>query len=155
MGSFQRLIRFRAIDGQIYFAEAPKSSALVGQTVNTYSKNPLESEVSLSGNEKVIAEVLSPVPKVPIFYGIGLNYRQHANEGGVCPCSIYVPNLILMVSVQLPIPKYPMVFTKPPGELFGWGGTQVLTSVDALAGPYEEIPITNPLAEMMDYEVGP
>lgn len=99
MGPFQRLIRFRASDGQIYFAEAPKSSPLVGQTVNTYAKNPLESEASLSGKEKVIAEVLSPVPEVPIFYGIGLNYRQHANEGEVCLCSIFVPNLILMVSV--------------------------------------------------------
>lgn len=83
MGSFERLVRFRASDGDIYFAEAPDSSPLVGQTVKTYSKSPLEEEYLLSGDEKEIAEVLSPLPAVPIFYGIGLNYHQHAIEGGV------------------------------------------------------------------------
>jgi 2-keto-4-pentenoate hydratase/2-oxohepta-3-ene-1,7-dioic acid hydratase in catechol pathway len=84
MSSFQRLVRFKASDGQVYFGEAPEgSSLLIGQKSKIYSSNPLEEGASLCGDEKEITEVLSPLPTVPIFYGIGLNYRQHAAEGGV------------------------------------------------------------------------
>jgi len=66
----------------------------------------------------VIGEVLSPLSHVPIFYGIGLNYRAHATEA------------------NLPIGPNPVVFTKPS---------------DALAGPFEDIPI-NKECQFMDYE---
>jgi 2-keto-4-pentenoate hydratase/2-oxohepta-3-ene-1,7-dioic acid hydratase in catechol pathway len=66
----------------------------------------------------VYSQVLCPLPSVPIFVCIGLNYRQHAHEAGMA------------------ITPYPVVFTKPP---------------DALAGPFEDIPVHRE-CKLMDYE---
>ncbi|KAL5356332.1 hypothetical protein BJX96DRAFT_162389 [Aspergillus floccosus] len=65
-----------------------------------------------------IAEVLCPLPSVPIIYGIGMNYKKHIEE------------------VKLPVPRHPVIFTKPP---------------DALAGPYDAIPVDKRCMEL-DYE---
>lgn len=89
MTSFSRLIRFRDSNGKIQYGEAP-SGALSkrdfgGLHLKPYLENPLESNggCSFSEEEVAVAEVLSPLSTTPIFYGIGLNYRQHATEAGV------------------------------------------------------------------------
>ena len=43
-------------------------------------------------------ELLAPIPKPPMIYGIGLNYRSHAKEIGAEP------------------PAAPIVFPKAPGS---------------------------------------
>ncbi|OQU95239.1 hypothetical protein CLAIMM_01475 [Cladophialophora immunda] len=108
---FQRLVRFRASDGQIYYGEAGSDweSDLKGREVHIFSgADPFDSSFRLSEKKAVISEVLCPLDKVPIVLGIGLNYRKHAEEAG------------------FPIPTFPVVFTKYP---------------DTLAGPFEDIPI--------------
>jgi 2-keto-4-pentenoate hydratase/2-oxohepta-3-ene-1,7-dioic acid hydratase in catechol pathway len=89
MASFSRLIRFKDNTGEIHYGQAPaglnSEQKLLGIQVKTYTGNPLESHASasLSGEEKKVVEILSPIPSTPIIYGVGLNYRKHAQEGGV------------------------------------------------------------------------
>lgn len=89
MATFKRLIRFKDDAGEIHYGEAPEDSIpgphLLSHKLKVYAGNPLESvqPESLSREEKTVVEILSPIPSAPIFYGVGLNYRQHALEGGV------------------------------------------------------------------------
>jgi len=91
MSNFTRLIRFASSTGSIHYAEAPSGalsqSDFIGAVVKPYVSNPLttDSSVPFSETEETIAEVLSPLESVPIFYGIGLNYRKHAEESNVLP----------------------------------------------------------------------
>jgi hypothetical protein len=84
MAPFNRLVRFKDEAGEIHYAEAPEGD-LLGAQLKVYAANPLESgeAVPLSQVEKKVVEILSPIPSAPIFYGVGLNYRQHALEGAV------------------------------------------------------------------------
>jgi hypothetical protein len=53
--------------------------------------------------------------------------------------------------------QYPVIFTKPAGafdDLQSLRGNSDFDSVDALAGPFEDIPI-HPECKEMDYEVRP
>ncbi|KAF4943072.1 hypothetical protein FGADI_13598 [Fusarium gaditjirri] len=98
--NFQRLVRFRDPQGRTLYGEAPPSGELVGQEVAVYNGgNPWALEAT--EGTAVITKVLSPMPHVPIFYGIGLNYKTHISEAG------------------LVTPKHPTVFTKPPDALNG------------------------------------
>ncbi|KAH6697408.1 hypothetical protein F5X68DRAFT_219550 [Plectosphaerella plurivora] len=97
---FQRLVRFESSDGKILYGEAPASKDLVGQEVPVYEGGSPWS-LTPTGTAATIAKVLSPLPHVPIFYGIGLNYKTHIAEAG------------------FPTPKFPTVFTKPSNALSG------------------------------------
>ena len=89
MSSFNRLFRFRDRNENIHYGEAPRTALtnqdLVGLSIQPYLGNPLECDGPLSFSEEVttVSEVLSPLPEMPILYGIGLNYRRHAEEAGV------------------------------------------------------------------------
>ncbi|ETS84431.1 hypothetical protein PFICI_02456 [Pestalotiopsis fici W106-1] len=120
---FERLIRFVSTTGEVHFGEVPKEHpcdrTLIGEEVPLYKGTaPWDDTLELSGLTAKIQEILSPVIDVPCIYGIGLNYRKHAEESGS------------------PIPEAPKGFTKYP---------------DALAGPYEDIPV-HPTAKDLDYE---
>ncbi|KAF5852280.1 hypothetical protein GGP41_000966, partial [Bipolaris sorokiniana] len=67
--------------------------------------------------------VLSSVPATHNFQCVGINYKTHTGETG------------------LSAGGYPVIFTKPPAKNVS----------DALAGPYDNIPI-NDACKMMDYE---
>jgi 2-keto-4-pentenoate hydratase/2-oxohepta-3-ene-1,7-dioic acid hydratase in catechol pathway len=101
MPSFNRLLRFRDRNGNIYYGEAPSTALtgedLVGLRIKPYLGNPLECDAPLpfSEEETTVAEVLSPLSETPIIYGIGLNYRKHAEEAGVSR-SIMLPKLCFL-----------------------------------------------------------
>jgi len=98
--AFERLVRFKSTEGDVLYGEAPAGDELVGKTVDVYEgSNPWD--LKSAGKKAEIAELLSPLPAVPIFYGIGLNYKAHIAEAG------------------FPTPEYPTVFTKPAGALAG------------------------------------
>lgn len=116
-GQFSRLLRFRASDGNIYYGEVDQCHDLVGKYVVVYDgQTPFD--LVRTEKEAQVAEILCPLPSVPLIYGVGLNYKQH------------------IVEASLPIPEFPVIFTKPN---------------DALAGPYEDIPISSKCTDM-DYE---
>jgi len=109
--SFERLVRFRASDGQIYYGEAGSEwqSDLKGKEVQLFSgSDPFDSNFQLSDKKATVSEVLSPLESVPLVLGVGLNYRKHAEEAGFA------------------IPTFPVIFAKYQ---------------DTLAGPFEDIPI--------------
>ena len=66
-----------------------------------------------TGDRHALAEVelLAPIPKPPMIYGIGLNYRSHAAEIGAEP------------------PSVPIVFPKSPGCSTGPSGPVVKPAV--------------------------
>ncbi|KAH0843314.1 hypothetical protein FOPE_08375 [Fonsecaea pedrosoi] len=101
MTRFDRLVRFRDPQGRIQQGEAsniPWDSELVGKVVPLYTGiDPWDENFHLTEKTAMISQVLSPLPSVPLINGIGLNYREHANEGNV------------------PIPPHPVVFVKYPG----------------------------------------
>jgi len=97
---FSRLVRFKSSDGQTYYGEVGDDwdADLKGKQVKVFTGlDPWDSSFKLSDKSATISEVLSPLEKVPIILGIGLNYRAHAVEAG------------------FQIPTFPVVFTKYPG----------------------------------------
>ncbi|EXJ57736.1 uncharacterized protein A1O5_12526 [Cladophialophora psammophila CBS 110553] len=125
MATFSRLVRFRNPAGQIFYGEVPgvdfvTQESLQGSKVAVYKgETPFEDDFGLTGHQEEIAEVLAPLPYVPIFECVGVNYLKHVQETGGEP------------------PKYPVIFKKP---------------ADALAGPFEDIPIHPECQSQMDYE---
>lgn len=94
---FERLIRFVDSTGKIQLGELPKDHPwdkdLHGITVSVYEgQSPLDDNLKLSEQTAVVKEILCPLPEVAFIYGVGLNYRKHAEEGGVCS----VLNLMLI-----------------------------------------------------------
>jgi hypothetical protein len=87
MASFNYLIRFTDIEGRIHFGEAGSvvqaPEELVGRAIKTYSGIPGCDDFSLTGKEAMFASLLCPLPSVPTIYGVGLNYKTHADEGSV------------------------------------------------------------------------
>lgn len=85
-------------------------------------------------------QLLSPIESTPIIICVGLNYKQHATEANV-PASIFLITKFVHCTdlghTKLPVPKYPVIFTKP---------------ADALAGPDEAIEIHGDARDMLDYE---
>lgn len=122
----QRLIRFLAKDGQIYYGDA-----ILPSGVSDISKAATAKVIKgdIFGRHEVtdqIAEVrtlLSPLARedIPTVRGLGLNYEQHAKES------------------NLPLPKYPVLFYKP---------------VNTIAGPNDDIPVPYMAQEVegIDYE---
>lgn len=105
---FQRLIRFKDSGGTIHFGELGEQAinsqdGFVGEEVDIYKRGvaPWDDDFQLSGERAQIKEVLCPLQIVPLFLGVGLNYKQHAHEA------------------NFPIPEYPLIFTKPADALAG------------------------------------
>jgi 2-keto-4-pentenoate hydratase/2-oxohepta-3-ene-1,7-dioic acid hydratase in catechol pathway len=102
---FNRLLRFRDPEGNIHYGETDDLDDWIGKHLPIYSGevpwalSPLPSTITTKTAQ--VAEVLCPLPWVPLFYGIGLNYKRHIAEAG------------------FPVPEYPLVFTKPPAALAG------------------------------------
>ncbi|KAK5047213.1 hypothetical protein LTR84_006735 [Exophiala bonariae] len=118
---FTRLVRFEDSSGTVHYGEAGSDwkKSLVGQKVPIYSITDVYGhEFPLTGSTVEIAKVLCPLVSIPIMIGIGLNYKVHAEEA------------------NLPIPDYPVVFTK---------------FADTLAGPYQDIHV-DAIAKELDYE---
>jgi len=85
MATFNRLIRFQDENGDIHYGEAPQDGDLIGLQIQVYTESPLEAAAPLSESKKRVIKILSPIPAMPMAYGVGMNYRQHAEEGGVRP----------------------------------------------------------------------
>lgn len=126
MISLQRLIRFLAKDGHIYYGDATLPAG-VSDIATATKARVIHGDIF--GRHHVtdqIAEVkllLSPLARKDIktVRCLGLNYEQHAKES------------------NLPIPKYPVLFYKP---------------VTSIAGPTDDIPISviAQEGEGLDYE---
>ncbi|KAJ5918026.1 hypothetical protein N7454_010401 [Penicillium verhagenii] len=116
MATFKKLVRF-ANGTQTYYGD------LIEATGNKYTVRKLDgnpfTSLQPTGEIHEVDSLLCPIESTPIIICIGLNYKQHATEA------------------NLPIPKYPSVFTKP---------------ADALAGPSEAIEIHPDAREFLDYE---
>lgn len=82
MPSFKRLVRFESADGKNYYGEAPESALgpdLVGTEIPVYD-DPFGAQNTLSSSKKEVVKVLSPIPQAAHIYGVGLNYKAHAQE---------------------------------------------------------------------------
>ncbi|KAL8713484.1 MAG: hypothetical protein Q9220_002346 [cf. Caloplaca sp. 1 TL-2023] len=122
----QRLVRFLARDGQIYYGDAILSP---GVTDIAKAKQARVIKGNIFGKHDVTDQVadvrllLAPlaVADVKTVRCLGLNYTQHAKE------------------VNMPSPTYPVLFYKP---------------VTALSGPSDIIPVPAPAQEAagLDYE---
>ena len=99
---FERLIRFADSSGQIHYGELPREnlSKIIGTQVSVL-KGDVYSDMSPTGEKKRVEKLLSPLTHVPIFHGIGLNYKAHAAEA------------------NLKTSTYPVCFNKPSGALAG------------------------------------
>ncbi|KAK5560803.1 hypothetical protein LTR46_001111 [Exophiala xenobiotica] len=97
---FSHLVRFKDKEGTVLYGEIDNVNDIVGQTATVYDGEQPWDLVPTS-KKAVIAEVLCPLPSVPLIYGVGLNYKQHIAEA------------------SLPTPEYPVIFTKPNDALAG------------------------------------
>jgi transcription initiation factor TFIIH subunit 2 len=105
MALFERLIRFEGEDGRIHYGDFGSSEPgrdVAGKTVPILL-GTVESGFQKTKDQATIKKLLPPLPSTPIFLCVGLNYKQHAEEGG------------------LPIPTHPTIFMKPPTALAGPG----------------------------------
>ena len=91
-----RLLRYRDPDGQIGYAAEDADG-----TAHVVTGAPF-GEIVMTEEEARIEEILAPV-EPPAVWGVGLNYRLHAEEAG------------------LPIPAYPVVFAKGVNAVVGPG----------------------------------
>lgn len=107
MTGFQRLIRFEGEDGKVHWGDFGGEE--VGRDVQGKSVSVLRGSVAAgfarTEEEMKIRKLLSPLETTPAILCVGLNYKQHAEEG------------------NLPIPTYPTIFTKSPTALSGPGAT--------------------------------
>lgn len=99
---FNRLVRFEDNHGGIHYGEISAkhkwTDSLVDLTVPVYDGTlPWEADFRLSERTAKIVKVLSPIASTPIVYGIGLNYKKHAEEASVA------------------LPPFPTVFIKGVG----------------------------------------
>ncbi|KAL1615263.1 hypothetical protein SLS56_011887 [Neofusicoccum ribis] len=109
---FTRLVRFEE-EGQIYYGDLLESSSTSVETL------------------------LCPLERTPIVQCVGVNYQKHAAEAKVGTSPPPKHGVSSSSLLQLSVPKYPVIFTKP---------------ADALAGPHQAIPIHADAQAMLDYE---
>ena len=122
----QRLVRFLAKDGRIYYGDAIPPAGTDDLAKTTKAK---VIEGDIFGQYRVTDEIadvkllLAPLARSDIktVRGLGLNYANHAKEVGASP------------------PKYPVVFHKP---------------VTSVSGPTDDIPVPRMAQEIpgVDYE---
>ncbi|KAL3468906.1 hypothetical protein BJX99DRAFT_268910 [Aspergillus californicus] len=115
--SFKKLVRFEH-NGTISYGD------LLAEDGGTFTVRKLQGNVCAGftpGDEDPVqvSQLLCPLESTPIIICIGLNYKKHAAEA------------------NLPIPKYPVIFTKP---------------ADALHGPRQPVLIPKGAQKMLDYE---
>ncbi|KAK7409632.1 hypothetical protein QQX98_008147 [Neonectria punicea] len=114
---FQKLVRYE-YDGSVHYGDLLESSD-AGFKVAKLAGN-LADGFSTTGAEPVrVMKLLCPLDRTPLVQCIGVNYRQHADEA------------------KMPLPTYPVIFSKPS---------------DTLAGPHDDIPIHTDAQPMMDFE---
>ena len=122
----QRLVRFLAKDGHVYYGDAllpPGVTDISKVTQANVIQGNIFGEYRITEQVADVRLLLSPLARKDIktVRCLGLNYEQHAKES------------------NLPIPKYPVLFFKP---------------VTSIAGPADDIPVSR-LAqegEGLDYE---
>ncbi len=140
--SFPRLVRFVNEQGATLYGDLKSEPIgdLTGAEVEVL-EGDIEKGFQNTGRTDKIHKLLCPLPKVPIVICIGLNYQKHANEANVwlrlLPSHLLVLPAESLHCAQLKVPSYPVVFTKP---------------ADALAGPYDDVPIHPDAQGMLDYE---
>ncbi|KAF2186230.1 hypothetical protein K469DRAFT_664084 [Zopfia rhizophila CBS 207.26] len=114
--SFSSLVRFD-FNGQ------PSYGDLLETNENSYVVRKLDGNIKKGFATTVqtvtVQKLLCPLEHAPIIQCVGLNYRKHATEA------------------NLPIPTYPVIFTKPS---------------DALAGPFDDVHIHPDAQKLLDYE---
>ena len=122
----QRLIRFLAKDGRVYYGDAilpPGVTDIAQATSALVIKGDIFGEHRVTDQIAQVKMLLAPLAREDIatVRALGLNYAQHAKESGA------------------PVPKYPVLFFKP---------------VTAIAGPTDEIPVPSLVQadEGLDYE---
>lgn len=122
----QRLIRFLAKDGQVYYGDAilpPGVTDIAEATQAKVIKGDIFGQHQVTDQTAEVKLLLAPLAREDIgtVRGLGLNYEQHAKES------------------NLPIPKYPVLFYKP---------------VTSIGGPTDDIPVPYLVQEDegLDYE---
>lgn len=122
----QRLIRFLAKDGHVYYGDAVLPTGITDIAKATQAR-VIQGDIfgahSVTDQLADVRMLLAPLARKDIrtVRCLGLNYEQHAKES------------------NLPIPKFPVLFFKP---------------VSAISGPSDDIPVA-PIAqeaEGLDYE---
>ncbi|KAF2691216.1 fumarylacetoacetate hydrolase family protein [Lentithecium fluviatile CBS 122367] len=106
MPSFNRLVRFENESGQVMYGDVPDNvgtpDSFVGTRVDVFEGDtPWGASFQRTARQDVIAKVLAPLPHVPIFIGVGMNYKTHVGEN------------------KTDLPQYPVLFNKPSGALAG------------------------------------
>ncbi|KAJ5390455.1 uncharacterized protein N7496_001523 [Penicillium cataractarum] len=97
MNEFHHLVRFESKEGHIFIGDITEDVSHLESLVG------VEAEVfeGTSPWDSGFRKVLAPLPSVPIFPCVGLNYQHHAAE------------------VNVDIPSTPPLFYKPPDALAG------------------------------------
>ncbi|KAJ5083005.1 fumarylacetoacetate hydrolase family protein [Penicillium argentinense] len=116
MTAFKRLVRFVS-GSQVHYGD------LLRVADNRYTVRRLEgtpfTSLKTTDDTLQVDSLECPIESTPIVLCVGLNYHQHAKEE------------------NLPVPTYPVIFTKP---------------ADALAGPFEAIDIHPDARKLLDFE---
>jgi 2-keto-4-pentenoate hydratase/2-oxohepta-3-ene-1,7-dioic acid hydratase in catechol pathway len=99
-----RLLRYHDSDGQVRYAAEGEDG-----TARVVTGAPF-GEIVVTDEAAQVEALLAPVAP-PMIWGVGLNYRLHAEEAG------------------LPIPQYPVVFAKGVGAVVGPGAPIMLPRV--------------------------
>ncbi|EAU31679.1 conserved hypothetical protein [Aspergillus terreus NIH2624] len=122
----QRLVRFLAKDGHVYYGDAilPTGISDIARATRAHViQGDIFGQHRVTDQVAEIKTLLAPLARKDIgtVRCLGLNYEQHAKES------------------SLPIPKYPVLFYKP---------------VTAITGPTDEIPVSLMAqeGEGLDYE---
>jgi 2-keto-4-pentenoate hydratase/2-oxohepta-3-ene-1,7-dioic acid hydratase in catechol pathway len=105
----QKIVRFQDEAGEEHFGvftDATEARCRVAR------RGAASGRMQLTSEEVAVDLVLPPVDP-PAVYCIGLNYVDHAAE------------------VKMPMPQFPIVFTKPPSALTGHGSAIVIPRVAA------------------------
>ncbi|KAH6972737.1 hypothetical protein BKA56DRAFT_734568 [Ilyonectria sp. MPI-CAGE-AT-0026] len=114
---FQKLVRYEQ-DGNVHYGELLETSD-DGFKVAKLSGSIADGFSTTNAEPITVKKLLCPLDRTPIVQCIGVNYRQHADEA------------------KMPVPSYPVLFSKPS---------------DTLAGPSDDIPIHPDAHPMMDFE---
>lgn len=122
----QRLIRFLAKDGRVYYGDAILTPGITNLAKATHARvirGDLFGKHDVTDQIVEVRLLLAPLARedVKTIRCLGLNYEQHAKES------------------RMPLPKYPVLFYKP---------------VTALTGPFDNIPVAAPAQQVegLDYE---
>lgn len=101
MTAFKYLIRFKDATGTVLFGEAGSPSAaeaLLGKTVPVYQgTSPWDPDLKATGTSAVVKELLSPVEDISVIHCVGLNYKAHLAESGVCQYHLLYTGVLLTI----------------------------------------------------------